>query len=192
MTSSERPDGTKRAGSRRAPDAPRGNGTTALAAAACRRDPRALRPPTMRLDSARGERLLRCPFRKTEICACRFRSRRPLKASASRPRRSSADRNLRVQISVAQTPEGVRFAARRSSQTNLHAQSRVVVSDAYVIGGSSGRPAKTTSRSRSTPNCSCARRRASSISATQSALVAMPTFSMKFACFGETIAPPIR
>src|SRR5262245_10832691 len=56
---SERPEGTKRTRSRRAPAAPRGNGTTTLAAAACRRDPRSLRPPTMCLDSARRLRFLR-------------------------------------------------------------------------------------------------------------------------------------
>src|SRR6476660_1246208 len=57
----ERPEGTKRTRSRRAPAAPRGNGTTTLlgAAAACRRDPRSLRPPAMRLDSARGRSFLR-------------------------------------------------------------------------------------------------------------------------------------
>src|SRR5688572_28229922 len=59
VVTNERPEGTKRARSRRAPAASRGNGTTTLAAAACRRDPRALRPPAMRLDSARGGTLLR-------------------------------------------------------------------------------------------------------------------------------------
>src|ERR671911_211241 len=59
LTTSERPEGTKRTRSRRAPAAPRGNGTTTLAAAPRRREPRALRPPTMRLDSARAGRLLR-------------------------------------------------------------------------------------------------------------------------------------
>ena len=53
-------------------------------------------------------------------------------------------------------------------------------------------PSSTTSCSSSTPNCSRARRRASAISARQSAVVAPPAFSMKFACFGEMSAPPIR
>ena len=44
----------------------------------------------------------------------------------------------------------------------------------------------------STPYCSCARRRASAMSASASAVVAPPAFSMKFACFGEICAPPIR
>ena len=44
----------------------------------------------------------------------------------------------------------------------------------------------------STPNCSRARRRASAISASASAAVAPPAFSMKFACRGEISAPPIR
>ena len=35
------------------------------------------------------------------------------------------------------------------------------------------------------------RRRASAISASASAVVAPPAFSMKFACFGEMRAPPI-
>src|SRR5262245_32406950 len=56
---SERPDGTKRTRSRRAPAPPLGNGTTTFAAAAGRRDPRSLRPPTMRLDSARARGFLR-------------------------------------------------------------------------------------------------------------------------------------
>src|SRR5688572_28124517 len=67
-TSSERPDGTKRTRSRRAPAAPRGNGTTTLAAAACRREPRALRPPTMRLDSASGRPLLRVRRQLRQAC----------------------------------------------------------------------------------------------------------------------------
>ncbi len=62
----------------------------------------------------------------------------------------------------------------------------------YVCAGSSGSPMKTTSRSSSTPNSSCARRRASIINPTQSALDAPPAFSMKFACFGEIIALPMR
>ena len=41
------------------------------------------------------------------------------------------------------------------------------------------------------PNCSRARRRASAIRATTSAEVAVPSFSMKFACRGEMRAPPI-
>ena len=53
-------------------------------------------------------------------------------------------------------------------------------------------PSSTTSCSSSTPNCSRARRRASAIRARQSAVVAPPAFSMKFACFGEIRAPPIR
>src|SRR5262245_11195225 len=57
--SSERPEGTKRTRSRRAPAAPRGNGTTTLAAAPCRREPRGLRPPTMRQISARRGAFLR-------------------------------------------------------------------------------------------------------------------------------------
>jgi molybdenum cofactor biosynthesis protein MoaC len=44
VTRSERPEGTKRTRSKRAPAAPRGNGTTTLAAAPCRREPRGLRP----------------------------------------------------------------------------------------------------------------------------------------------------
>src|SRR5262245_15385414 len=59
VTRSERPEGTKRTRSKRAPAAPRGNGTTTLAAAPCRRERRALRPPTMRLDSARRGAFLR-------------------------------------------------------------------------------------------------------------------------------------
>ena len=46
-------------------------------------------------------------------------------------------------------------------------------------------PTNATSRSSTTPNSSRARRRASAISATQSALVAPSAFSMKFACLGE-------
>ena len=53
-------------------------------------------------------------------------------------------------------------------------------------------PSSTTSCSSSTPYCSRARRRASAISARQSAVVAPPAFSMKFACFGEISAPPMR
>ena len=53
-------------------------------------------------------------------------------------------------------------------------------------------PSSSTSCSSSTPNCSRARRRASAIRARQSAVVAPPAFSMKFACFGEISAPPIR
>ena len=53
-------------------------------------------------------------------------------------------------------------------------------------------PRNCTSCSSSTPNSSCTRRRASFITARQSEVVALSAFSMKFACRGEIIAPPIR
>src|SRR5439155_3066763 len=62
-------------------------------------------------------------------------------------------------------------------------------------GYASGRrrsPSRTTSCSSSMPCSSRTRRRASAISARQSALVAPPAFSMKFACMGEITAPPTR
>jgi len=59
-------------------------------------------------------------------------------------------------------------------------------------GGSSSAPRNSTSWRNSTPNVSCARRRASAISEIASAVVAPSAFSMKLACLGEIRAPPIR
>ena len=53
-------------------------------------------------------------------------------------------------------------------------------------------PRNRTSCSSTTPNRSCTRRRASTISAMASAEVAPPAFSMKFAWTGEIRAPPLR
>src|SRR5690606_30504674 len=58
--------------------------------------------------------------------------------------------------------------------------------------GSSRSPRMRTSSSRRTPNWISTSLRTRSMSPSMSAAVAPPVFKMKFACFSETTAPPMR
>ena len=114
------------------------------------------------------------------------------------PRRCSR-RSTRVRADGARRRPPNPFAGtrercgRRTTQSSSP-RSHAVLPGGYVesSGGISIAPRSCTSGWRCTPNCSRARRRASTISSTASDDVAPPAFSMKFACFGEICAPPIR
>ena len=137
--------------------------------AACRRDRRASR--TAKTDVSRATDVAP-PTASDEQREADRASERPRRQRAGERRGSAAAR-------------GQRRGARGRPPAGGHAAHFAAAGPFPYSGGSSSGPRNCTSCSSSTPNRSWTRRRASAISATQSADVAPPAFSMKFACRGE-------
>ena len=116
------------------------------------------------------------------------RSERPEGANRSSSRRSPAALRGNGSNSACRARSRARAVPRSSPSGHVAGfAAAAALPTSTAIG-----PSSCTSCSSSTPNCSRARRRASAISASASAVVAPPAFSMKFACIGEITAPPIR
>ena len=166
-----------------------------------------------RLSPSRSSSARRTCRSTRESGAASPRSRGPRRAtSRARARARPARRRGRANATSSERPEGTRGRARGDRRSRARERDDDALPRAHAAARSScsspachgtlfsaqgpspaGRaPTTTTSCSSSTPSCSRARRRASVISARQSALVAPPAFSMKFAWRGEMIAPPIR
>ena len=162
-------------------------------------------------DSHRGERLDRAPQLLLAVVERRHAHRGLAQRAADRRRvagREAADLDLahphqrgvaqpapaepseRDHASAAKPADEARArsAARRGSPSARRAK-RGSGHDAPPTGSSTS-PSSCTSGSSSTPKRSRTRRRPSAISASTSAVVAAPRFSMKFACLGLKRAPP--
>src|SRR5215211_4288005 len=136
----------------------------------------------------------------------RKRTRAGRRRAASRARRRTRGRSLpgspprsprHAAPGAPAAPDGAlpkeAAPSRRLAGDGPHGTVRRHLSRSYPVasGGISIGPSSCTSVSRRTPKRSYARRHASEMSASASAEVAPPTFSMKFSCFGEITAPPI-
>ena len=181
------------------PEGVHGRDRRRAAARACRRRRAGGSVPTSAARAARTcARIAGVPPRTSTACTA--------KSEVSRARGVTADREQQQRepeqdrLPGRREPPDVGHAATRGQDRGTsgrppaggHAAPFAALRASPTDRGSASGPRNCTSCRSSIPNVSCTRRRASAISAMQSAERAPSAFSMKFAWRGEMSAPPMR